>query len=229
MAHGVGTVCGPSFTAGGITRSRWTCHVVTWLPAIPADYFTVETWNLRRLHVLFFMELGRRRILSFGVTANPNQVWVSQQIRDLSWRLEDLGMPARFLICDHDKKFPFAIEHILAAEGVRVIRTPLQTPVANCFAERLVGSVRWECLDWPIILGRRHLEPVLSEYANHYNRARPHRALRLHVPDGERSAVQAAGEVRCSPRLGGARSLLKPDTVPINASHTLEWAALRRN
>ena len=170
---------------------------------VAADYFTVETWSLRRLHVLFFMELGRRRILSFGITDSPNQAWVSQQIRNLTWRLEDLEMSVRFLICDHDKKFPFAIEHILAADGVRVIRTPIQVPVANCYAERWVGSVRRECLDWLIILGRRHLERVLTEYADHYNRARPHRGLQLQPPDGEIGLVRPAGEVRCSPRLGG--------------------------
>lgn len=131
---------------------------------VAADYFTVDIWNLKRLHVLFFMELGRRRILSFGVTAEPNQAWVSQQVRNLSWRLQDLGQPFRFLICDHDKKFLYAIEHTLAVEGARVIRTPIQAPVANCYAERWVGSVRRECLDWLIILGRGHLERVLVEY-----------------------------------------------------------------
>lgn len=149
------------------------------------------------------MELGRRRILSFGVTASPNQAWVSQQVRNLIWRIEDLGMTPRFLICDHDKKFPFAIEHILAAEGVRVIRTPIQVPIANCYAERWVGSVRRECLDWLIILGRRHLERVLTAYTDHYNHARPHRGLRLQPPDAEVGLVTAAGEVRCNPRLGG--------------------------
>jgi hypothetical protein len=170
---------------------------------VSADYFTVETWNLKRLHVLFFMELGRRRILSFGVTANPNQAWVSQQMRNLSWRLQDLRLPSRFMICDHDKKFPFAIENILAAEGVRVIRTPLQAPVANCYAERWVGSARRECLDWLIILGRGHLERVLAEYVDHYNRARPHRGLQLQPPNGEVEDLAGVGVVRCRERLGG--------------------------
>ncbi len=84
---------------------------------VAADYFTVETWNLKRLHALFFMELGRRRILGLGVTANPNQAWVSQQVRNLSWRLQEVRLPVRFFVCDHDKKFPFAIEHVLAAEA----------------------------------------------------------------------------------------------------------------
>jgi len=161
---------------------------------VAADYFTVETWNLKQLHVLFFIELGRRRILSFGVTANPDQAWVSQQVRNLSWRQQGLGLAIRFLVCDHDKKFPFAIEHVLAAEGVRVIRTPLQVPVANCYAERWVESVRRECLDWLIILGRGHLERVLGEYVDHYNRDRPHRGL-----------AAAASKWRCKPAECGGR------------------------
>ena len=170
---------------------------------VVADYFTVETSNLKRLHVLFFMELGRRRIASFGVTAHPNQAWVSQQVRNLSWRLEDLGLPVQFLICDHDKKFPFAVEHILAAQGVRVIRTPIQAPVANCYAERWVGSARRECLDWLIILGRRHLERVLGEFVDHYNHARPHRGLHLQPPEGDTGRPNTQGNVACRARLGG--------------------------
>ena len=84
---------------------------------VAADYFTVETWDLKRLHVLFFMELKRRRVLQVGVTANPNQAWVSQQARNLSWKLQEQGSPVQFLICDNDKKFPFAFEHVLAAQG----------------------------------------------------------------------------------------------------------------
>ena len=80
--------------------------------------------------------------MSFGVTGNPNQAWVRQQVRNFSWRVQDLGLPIQFMICDHDKKFPFAIVHFLAADGVRVIHTPIHTPVANCYAERLVESVR---------------------------------------------------------------------------------------
>jgi transposase InsO family protein len=170
---------------------------------VAADYFTVETWNLKRLYVLFFIELGRRRIMSFGVTSNPNQAWVSQQVRNLSWRLQEQGMAARFMICDHDKKFPFAIEHLLAAEGVRVIRTPLQAPVANCYAERWVGTARRECLDWLIILGSRHLERVLVEFVEHYNQARPHRGLQLHPPNGDAYCVAPVGEIRRRSRLGG--------------------------
>ncbi len=80
------------------------------------------------------MELSTRRIVWFGVTENPNQEWVSQQARNLTWELEQQASQAKFLICDNDKKFPFAFEHVLAAAGVRVIRTPLQAPKANAHA-----------------------------------------------------------------------------------------------
>jgi putative transposase len=186
------------------SRLSWREFLRAQASAIVAtDYFTVDTWNLKRLYVLFFMELGTRRILWFAVTANPNQEWVSQQARNLTWKLQEQGSRAQFLICDNDKKFPFAFEHVLAAQGVRVIRTPLQAPKANAYAECWVGSARRECLDWMIIRGRRHLEGVLEEYVDHYNYARPHRGLQLHPPNGQFHRVSATGAIRCRARLCG--------------------------
>ena len=170
---------------------------------VATDYFAVETWNLRRLHVLFFMELSTRRIVCFGVTENPNHEWVSQQARDLTWELQEQGSQANFLICDNDKKFPFAFEHVLAGEGMRVIRTPLRAPQANAYAERWVGSARRECLDWLIIGGRSHLERVLGEYVDRYNTERPHRGLQLQPPNGRLYGVSATGPTRSRARLGG--------------------------
>ncbi len=76
-------------------------------------------------------------------------------------------------------------------------------PVANCFAERWVGSARRECLDWLIILGRRHLERVLGEYVAHYNNARPHRGLDLRPPTCSGGEVVSVGAIQCDARLGG--------------------------
>jgi putative transposase len=89
----------------------------------------------------------------------------------------------RFLIHDRDAKFPRAFDALLGSERIRVIRTPVQAPNANAHMERWVGSVRRECLDRLLILGRRHLETVLRVYVRHYNRGRPHRALDLRPPD----------------------------------------------
>ncbi len=170
---------------------------------LATDYLTVDTWNLKQLYVLFFMELSTRRILWFGVTESPNQEWVSQQARNLTWELQEQGSQAKFLICDNDNKFPFAFEHVLGGNGLRVIRTRLQAPKANAYAERWVGSARRECLDWMIIRGRRHLERVLDEYVDHYNNERPHRGLQLHPPNGQLDGVSASGAIICRPRLGG--------------------------
>jgi transposase InsO family protein len=170
---------------------------------VATDYFTVDTWNLKRLYILFFMELGTRRVLWFGVTENPNQEWVTQQARNLTWELQERASQAKFLICDNDKKFPYAFEHVLAAEGVRVIRTPLQAPKANAYAERWVGSARRECLDWLIIRDQRHLERVLDEYIDHYNNERPHRGLQLQPPNGHLHSPAARGAINCRARLGG--------------------------
>jgi transposase InsO family protein len=186
------------------SRLSWREFLKAQASAIVAtDYFTVDSWNLKRLYVLFFMELGTRRIVWFGVTDTPNQEWVSQQARNLCWQLQERTSQARFLICDNDKKFPFAFERVLAGEGMRVIRTPLQVPEANAYAERWVGSARRECLDWLIVGGRRHLERVLDEYVDQYNNERPHRGLQLHPPNGPLHAVSPTGPIACRSRLGG--------------------------
>jgi len=170
---------------------------------VATDYFTVDTWNLRRLYVLFFMELGTRRILWFGVTESPNHDWVSQQARNLIWVLQERTSQAKFLICDNDKKFPFAFERVRASDGIRVIRTPLQAPKATPTPSAGWGGARRECLDWMIVSGRRHLERVLDEYIDHYNHERPHRGLQLHPPDGRLHGISAAGAISCRVRLGG--------------------------
>ena len=137
------------------------------------------------------------------MTENPNQEWVSQQARNLTWKLQDQGSQAKFLICDNDKKFPFAFEHVLAGEGLSVIRAPLQAPKANAFAERWVGSARRECLHWLIVGGQRHLGQLLDEYVDHYNNERPHRGLQLHPPNGRLHGGIVTGAIRCRSRLGG--------------------------
>ena len=88
------------------------------------------------------------------------------------------------LIHDRDTKFSRAFDEVFRTEGIEAIRTPVQAPNANAFAERWVRTVRNDCLDRILILGRRHLERVLHAYTKHYNQHRPHRALKLAPPDG---------------------------------------------
>jgi transposase InsO family protein len=144
---------------------------------LACDFFTVDTVLLRRLYVLFFIELDTRRIYFSGVTANPAGEWVVQQARNLTSDLAQRSQAAKFLVRDRDTKFTTSFDEVFRTEGIRIIKTPVRSPRANAFAERFVGTVRRECTDRLLIFGRTHLEQVLIEYAAHYNDHRPHRSL----------------------------------------------------
>ena len=150
---------------------------------VACDFFTVDTIWLRRLYVLFFIELDTRRVHLAGVTANPNAAWITQQARNLLLALDERGRRVRFLIRDRDAKFCRGFDDVFGSEGVNVLVTPVQTPNANAYAERWIRTVRAECLDWLLIVGRGPLEEVLRVYVEHYNRHRAHRGLQLQAPD----------------------------------------------
>jgi transposase len=144
---------------------------------IECDFLTVDTVFLKRFYVLFFIELASRRVRIAGVTANPDGDWVTQQARNLVMSLDDERVPVRFLIRDRDSKFTAGFDAVFRAEGIRVIKAPVRAPRARAHAERWVESLRRECLDRLLILGRRHLDRVVRVYAQHYNEHRPHRSL----------------------------------------------------
>jgi putative transposase len=175
---------------------------------IAVDFFTVETVWLQRLYVLFFIELGSRRVHLAGRTANPNAAWVTQQARQLTWTLPVAPEPCRFLIRDRDRKFAPSFDEVFRSEGVEIVRTPFRAPQANGIAERFVRTVRTECLDWMLIVNERDLERVLAVFVIHYNGHRPHRALALTPPNPTRPSVAAgvlpdAFEVHRRDHLGG--------------------------
>ncbi len=150
---------------------------------VACDFFTVDTVWLRRLYVLFFVSVGTRRVEYVACTSKPDTAWMTQQARNLLMDLDDRGQTPRFLIHDRDTKFSRAFDSIFRSEGIEIIRTPVQAPNANAYAERWVGSVRRECPDRLLIFGRHQLEHVLRVYIRHFNQQRPHRALDLHPPD----------------------------------------------
>ena len=147
---------------------------------LACDFFTVETVLLRTLYVLFFIEVGSRRIHIEGVTPNPDAAWVTQQARNLSMNGDPSGVS--FLIRDRDSKFTASFDEVFRSEGARVIKTPVRSPKANAFAERFVETVRTELLDVVLVLGRRHLLWLLRDYEAHYNSHRPHRGIDLRSP-----------------------------------------------
>jgi putative transposase len=150
---------------------------------VACDFFTVDTVWLRRLYVLFFIELDTRRVHVGGVTAHPGGAWVTQQARNLLLALSERGQQVRFLLHDRDDKFSHSFDEVFGSEGAEVLLTPVRAPRANAYAERWVRTVRTECLDWLLIIGRHHLEQVLRVYVGHYSQHRPHRALELEAPD----------------------------------------------
>jgi putative transposase len=178
---------GPAPRRSGPT---WTRFLRAQAEAIVAcDFFTVETIRLQTLYVLFFIQVSTRRVLVAGVTANPSSAWVTQQARNVAMDLDDQVRPIRFLLRDHDAKFTGQFDEVYA-QGAEVIRTPIQAPRANGYAERWVETVRGECLDWTLVLGRRHLQRILGAYVRHYNQQRPHRGLALAVPQPQEPSTR---------------------------------------
>jgi len=116
-------------------------------------------------------------------TTNPDSSFVTGQARNLVMSLADEGTQIGFLIRDRDAKFCRSFDTVFVSEGIRVIRTPIRAPNANAFAERWIETLRAECLDWLLILGPRHLDRILRIYVRHDNRRRPHRGLKLQVPE----------------------------------------------
>ncbi len=169
---------------------------------LACDFFTVETLCLKTLHVLFFIEVGTRRVHLAGCTAHPTAAWVTQQARQFAWTVQDAGGSPRFLIHDRDAKFPPAFDTVFESEGVAIVRTPYRTPIANAHAERWVRSVRGECLDHLLIVNEAHLRHVLAGYIAHYNRARPHQGLAQQTPVPFAPRARA-GPVRRRDVLGG--------------------------
>jgi transposase InsO family protein len=172
---------------------------------IACDLFTIETAWLRTLYVLLFIELGSRRIHLSASTVHPDAAWVTQQARNLPLDLHDRTTAIRFLIHDRDTKFVGPFDEVFRSEGTKMIPTPIRAPNANAYAERVIETVRAECTDWTLILGRRHLDTVLRTYAEHYNRGRPHRALALATPvaKDEASLPVRPRDVRRRDLLGG--------------------------
>jgi hypothetical protein len=167
------------------TSPQWS-HLET-IPAAQAqgilatDFFCVDTLLLQRLYVLFFIEHATRRVHLLGVTTNPSEAWVAQQARNLLMDLGERVTAFQCLIRDRDATFTGIFDAVFTSEGIRILRTPVRAPQANAIAERWIATARRELLDRMLIINRRHLTAVLTEYVAHFNDHR-HRALRHAAP-----------------------------------------------
>ena len=185
-------------------RSSWRAFLNHYRHQMLAcDFFTVETVMLRTLYVLFFIELGTRRVHIVGCTSNPDSAWVTQQARNLTWDFHERGSPVRYLIRDRDSKFAKSFDNVFKAEGCEIVLTPLRAPDANSVAERWIRTARNECLDHILIFNEHHLASVLREFEDYYNNKRPHQGLEQRIPTMPASNSPNAGPVRCRDVLGG--------------------------
>ncbi len=161
-------------------------------------------------YVFVLLSHDRRRIVHWNVTAHPTASWVWRQvIQATPWN----AIP-RFLIRDRDRSYGRDFVRRAAAIGIDTVLTPIQAPQANALTERVIGTIRRECLDHLIVIQERHLRGVLGEYISYYNTACPHRSLGLRPPSGPRELPPSSARDRvvAEPVLGGLH-------------HVYRWAA----
>jgi transposase InsO family protein len=196
--------------AAGIPPSRerpmtWRTFLrAHWPVLLAADFFTTEVWTHRGLltyYTAFVIELHSRRVHVLGSTPHPDEAFVVQAFRGLAGD-SDVLCAGRVLICDRDPKWSGAMEELLRAVGVRVVRTPASAPNCNAHAERFIRSIKTECLDRVVPLGERHLRHLVREFVDHYHTERNHQGIGNELI--ERPLVQrTGGPVRRRRRVGG--------------------------
>jgi putative transposase len=169
---------------------RWATFLHNHASAVVAcDFFTSVTATFQLLYVFVAIEIGSRRILHWNVTDHPTAEWTRQQFREFL----DGESGHRYLIHDRDSVFSAEVDAALNGFGLKVLKTPVRSPMANAYCERVVGSIRRECLDYLIPLNARHLKRILREFIIHYNRYRPHSALGPGFPEPVQVTVPASG------------------------------------
>ncbi len=194
---------------GGVGSQHWSTFVRNHAKAMVAcDFFISVTASFRVLYVFVAMEIGSRRILHCNVTEHPTAEWTTQQFREFL----AFDHPFKYVIHDRDGIFSANLNTTLKNFGVRVLKTPVRAPKANAFCERLIGTIRRECLDFLIPFNERHLRRIVKEFMIHYNRGRPHSSLGPGIPEPPQAKVPASVDrhkipegyrVTSTPVLGG--------------------------
>jgi transposase InsO family protein len=164
---------------------------------VAVDFFTVPTIRLRVLFVFLVMEHQRRRVLHFGITEHPTAEWTAQQVVEAFSERD----AKHYLIRDRDSAYGQEFRRRIQSLGLKEVVTAPQSPWQNAFAERMIGSIRRECLDHVVVLGQRHLRRLLKNYLAYYHRSRTHLALAKDAPDPR--VIMRRGEIIAIPQVGG--------------------------
>jgi putative transposase len=164
---------------------------------VSIDFFTIPTLQLRLLFVFVVLAHERRRVLHFNVTQHPTAEWTAQQIIEA---FPEDAVP-RYLIRDRDGVYGGHFRNRVQGMGIQEVLTAAQSPWQNPFAERLIGSIRRECLNHVIVLGERHLRCTLKRYIRYYLDSRTHLSLEKDSPDSR--SIQSVGEIIAIPHVGG--------------------------
>ena len=200
----------PAPVRDGVTWRRFLrAHAAT---ALACDFAHVDcAVTLKRVYVLFVIELQSRIVHLLGVTARPDGAWTAQAARNLLMDLGDHACQFTVLIRDRGGQFTDVFDHVLAGAAIEVVKTPPRCPRANAFAERWIRTLRAEVTDRMFIFGEHHLRRVLTEYVRHYDEHRPHRSLDLDPPDPPAEIIDLAEQrrIRREPVLGGLISEYK--------------------
>lgn len=176
-------VASSTTTVPAAAHTRWLAiQLLRSQAAVACDFVTVDTALLQRFYLLFFIDVTTREVTFGGITSSPTAAWTVQAARNLLLAHGDRLANAKALVRDRGSQFTASFDEVFRTEGMKVLPTPVRTPVANSFAERWIGSLRRELLDRTIIWNQRQLKRLVVDYIDHYNTHRPHRALQQRAP-----------------------------------------------
>jgi putative transposase len=198
---------------------RWSTFLRNHAKAIVAcDFFVTVTATFRLLYVLVLIEHGSRRLVHFNITQHPSAAWTLQQLR------EAIGCrdAYRYLLHDRDSIFARSLDESIRNLGLTVLKSPPHSPKANAICERVIGTIRRECLDWLIPVSELHLRSMLKEWVTHYNGARPHMALGPGVPDPPPATTQPSTQL--SRHQIGGRLMLRVKSILSGLHHEYSLA-----